>query len=87
MAEAFRRDMDTLLRPGLPKFDVDEATELDLQPIAYYRFLSILNLKCPQECHPPQADVSELRWISVQDVGVAAWKNADAPGRKMVLDS
>jgi len=21
---AFRRDMDTLLRPGLPKFDVDE---------------------------------------------------------------
>jgi len=30
MAEAFRRDMDTLLRPGLPKFDVDEATELDL---------------------------------------------------------
>jgi hypothetical protein len=23
--EAFRRDMNTLLRPGLPKFDVDEA--------------------------------------------------------------
>lgn len=23
--ESFRRDMDTLLRPGLPKFDVDAA--------------------------------------------------------------
>jgi len=35
--EAFRRDMDTLLRPGLPKFDVDEASTVIRK--AYFRHL------------------------------------------------
>jgi hypothetical protein len=34
---AFRRDMDTLLRPGLPKFDVDEGAEIVRK--AYFRHL------------------------------------------------
>jgi hypothetical protein len=34
---AFRRDMDTLLRPGLPKFDVDAAAVL--VRAAYFRHL------------------------------------------------
>ena len=34
---AFRRDMDTLLRPGLPKFDVDEGAEI--VRTAYFRHL------------------------------------------------
>jgi hypothetical protein len=35
--EAFRRDMDTLLRPGLPKFDVDEAAAAIRE--AYFKHL------------------------------------------------
>jgi hypothetical protein len=35
--QAFRRDMDTLLRPGLPKFDVDEAATVIRQ--AYFKHL------------------------------------------------
>jgi hypothetical protein len=34
---AFRRDMDTLLRPGLPKFDVDAAAAVVRQ--AYFKHL------------------------------------------------
>lgn len=34
---AFRRDMDTLLRPGLPKFDVDAAATSVRE--AYFRHL------------------------------------------------
>ncbi len=34
---AFRRDMDTLLRPGLPKFDVDAAAVVVRQ--AYFKYL------------------------------------------------
>jgi predicted nucleotidyltransferase component of viral defense system len=34
---AFRRDMDTLLRPGLPKFDVDDAAAVVRQ--AYFKHL------------------------------------------------
>lgn len=34
----FRRDMDTLLRPGLPKFDVDEGASVVRE--AYFRHLS-----------------------------------------------
>lgn len=35
--QAFRRDMDTLLRPGLPKFDVDAAAVVVRE--AYFRHL------------------------------------------------
>jgi len=35
---AFRHDMDTLLRPGLPKFDVDAAATLVRQ--AYFSHLA-----------------------------------------------
>lgn len=34
---AFRRDMDTLLRPGLPKFNVDQGAEVVRG--AYFRYL------------------------------------------------
>ena len=33
----FRRDMDTLLRPGLPAFDVDRGAEIVRE--AYFRYL------------------------------------------------
>ena len=34
---SFRRDMDTLLRPGLPKFDVDEGAVVVRE--AYFKHL------------------------------------------------
>lgn len=34
---AFRRDMDTLLRPGLPKFDVDQGAKIVRE--AYFKYL------------------------------------------------
>lgn len=36
---AFRRYMDTLLRPGLPKFDVDEGAEIVRK--AYFMHLKL----------------------------------------------
>jgi hypothetical protein len=35
---SFRRDMDTLLRPGLPKFNVDEGAAV--VRVAYFKHLS-----------------------------------------------
>lgn len=35
--EAFRRDMDTLLRPGLPKYDIDESATIVRE--AYFRHI------------------------------------------------
>jgi len=35
--QGFRRDMDTLLRPGMPKFDIDEAAAIVRE--AFFRHL------------------------------------------------
>ena len=34
---SFRRDMDTLLRPGLPKYDIDESAAIVRN--AYFRHI------------------------------------------------